>query len=90
MGNQTQTCNTPKSTGGDKPNTVTERANRESQSIRHRMTVRRNTKTRITIAFKGNMPTFGAVLRTKDENYKVSIQNLQENVLQYVAVNYNK
>ena len=36
------------------------------------------------------MPEVGAVLGTKDENYKESFQNLQECVLQHVMENYKK
>ena len=36
------------------------------------------------------MPEVGALIETKEENYKESFQNLQENVLQYVVENYKK
>ena len=36
------------------------------------------------------MPEVGAVLGTKDKNYKESFQNLQECVLNYVVENYKK
>ena len=36
------------------------------------------------------MPEVGAVLRTKDENYKEILPNLQECVLQYVLEKYKK
>ena len=36
------------------------------------------------------MPENGAVLDTKYENYKESLQNLQECVFPYVVVNYKK
>ena len=36
------------------------------------------------------MPEFGAVLGTKDENFKESYQNLQESVLKHVVENYKK
>ena len=36
------------------------------------------------------MPEVGAVLRTKDNNFKEILQNLQEIVLQYVMANYKK
>ena len=36
------------------------------------------------------MTESGAVLRIKDKNYKENFQNMQENMLQYVVVYYNK
>ena len=40
--------------------------------------------------FKGSVSEVGAVLRTKDDNYNETFQNLQECVLQYVVENYKK
>ena len=36
------------------------------------------------------MPEVGAVLGTRDNNFKESFQNLQEGVLQYVLAIYKK
>ena len=53
-------------------------------------TTRKKTKTGSPITLKGNMTEFGAVLGTKDKNYKEIFQNLQENVLQHEVENYYK
>ena len=47
-------------------------------------------KSGIPNTFKGSVPEFGAVLRTKYKNYKEIFQNFHDCVLQYVVVNYNK
>ena len=81
---------TPPSTYDNQPITGTKRASRKFQSIRHRNITKKNIKTVITITFKGNVTESGAVLRIKDKNYKKFFQNMQENMLQYVVVYYNK
>ena len=87
MVEQTQTSHTTTSTYDNQNDTVTERISREGQSNRHIKSTRKKTKTGIPITFKGNMPEVGAVIGTKDKNYKESFQILQYNVLQYVVVN---
>ena len=47
-------------------------------------------KSGILNTFRGSVPEVGAVLGTKDKNYKESFQNLQECVLNYVVENYKK
>ena len=56
----------------------------------HKNATRKKNDTGITVTFKLNVPGFGAVLGTKDKNYRETFQSLQENVLQYVIANYNK
>ena len=56
----------------------------------HRNATRKKTKTEIPITFKVNVTEVGSVLRTKEEKYKESFQNLQENVLQHVLENDKK
>ena len=50
----------------------------------------KKTKSGIPNTFKGSVSEVGAVLRTKDDNYNETFQNLQECVLQYVVENYKK
>ena len=79
MGEEKQAGHTP--THSDNSNnhtgTGTERDSREG---RHRNYTRK--KVRNPNTFKGSVPEVGAVLGTKDQNYKESFQNLQECVLQ--------
>ena len=77
----------PTSIDDNQPETVTDMASIEGKLSSHRNTMRKNMKTFIPITFKGNVPEAGAVIVTKDENYKKSFQNLQKNVLQYIVVN---
>ena len=47
-------------------------------------------KSGILNTFKGSVPVVGAMIRTKDKNFKESLQNFQESVLQYVMANYKE
>ena len=77
-----QMGHTPTSTYDNQPVTGTKKESREGQSSRHINTTRKKTNTRIPITFKVNVPEVGTVLITKENNYKESFQNLQDNILQ--------
>ena len=51
---------------------------RTHRGDRHINATRKKAKSGILNTFKGSMPEFGTVLGTKDENYKESLENLQE------------
>ena len=70
MGEKTKMGYTPTFTDENQPESGTETASREGQLIRHRKNKRKKKKTRFTITFKRKLPEVGAVLETKDKNYR--------------------
>ena len=88
MDEETQAVHTP--TPSDKTNNHTRNGSeRASRGGTHRNATRKK-KSEILNTFKGSMLEVGAVIGTKDTNFKESFQNLQECVLKYVAENYKK
>ena len=86
MGKETQADHTP--THSENINNNTRNGTyRASSGGRHKNAAK---KSGILNTFRGSVPEVGAVLGTKDKNYKESFQNLQECVLNYVVENYKK
>ena len=89
MGKKTQAGHTPTPSENSKNRngTGTDRASRVGI---HRKSAIKKTRSGILNNFKGSMPAVGAVIRTKDENFKESFQNLKAIVLKYLVENYKK
>ena len=88
MGKEKQAGHTP-TTLEDIKNKTRNGIDRASRGGRHRNTTRKK-RSEIINTFKGSLPEVGAVLGTRDNNFKESFQNLQEGVLQYVLAIYKK